>query len=317
MLMKIGVIKMKYEVLIETKNLSHEEWLEYRNKGIGGSDAAAIAGLNPYKSPAGVYLEKIGLSNGPEDNEKMRVGRDLEEYVAQRFTEATGLKVRKRNAILVHKDHEFMFANVDRLIVGKNEGLECKTTSSYGMKNWEGDEIPQHYILQCMHYMAVTGADAWYIACLIGNEKFVYKRIERDEEIINYLIQIEKDFWEEYVLKKQMPAPDGSEDSDKILNFLYPNSNGQSIELIGYEEKIHKLKKLKEKLDELDKEKKELEQHIKIAMADKEVAFIGESKITWKSSERNTFDTKEFKVDYPELYDRYTKVSSSRRFLVK
>lgn len=308
---------MKYKVYIEAKNLSRDYWRECRKKGIGGSDAAAVVGLNPYKSSIGVYLEKIGLWNGEEDNEKMRVGRDLDEYVAQRFTEATGLKVRKRNAILVHEDYDFMFANVDRLIIGKNEGLECKTTSSYGMKDWEGNEIPQHYLVQCMHYMAVTGAEAWNIACLIGNEKFVCKRIERDEEIINYLIQIEKNFWEEYVLKRRMPSPDGSEDCDKALRKLYGKSINEGIVLVGYEEKLQRLKELKLKIDELDIEKKALEQHIKIAMGDKEIAFIGEEKVTWKSSITSRMDTKKFKVDHPALYDQYVKESSSRKFNIK
>src|SRR5690606_12206216 len=108
---------------------------------------------------------------------------DLEDYVAKRFVEATGMKVRRINAILQHSEYPFMLANVDRLIVGKKEGLECKVTNSYAKKEWE-DEIPIYYEIQCHHYMAVTGYKAWWIACLIGNERFVYKRIERDEEVI-------------------------------------------------------------------------------------------------------------------------------------
>lgn len=308
---------MKCRVLANTKDMPREEWLKCRRGGIGGSDAGALAGVNPWKSPLSVYLEKIGESSGPEDNERMRIGRDLEDYVAQRFMEATGLKVRRRNAILLHNEYDWIMANVDRLIVGVEEGLECKTTSSYGASKWEGDKIPPHYEVQCHHYMAVTGAKAWWIACLIGNEKFVYKKIERDEEVIEALIKIEKDFWENYVLKKEMPAPDGSSDADNILNLMYPKSKESSIELVGYEDKIHKLKELKDKISEFDNEKKSIEQLIKKEMGENELATVGDKKITWKSSISNRFDSKRFKVDYPELYGKYLAQSNVRRFSIK
>ena len=103
-------------------------------------------------------------------------GNVLEEVVAQEFAKRTGLKVQRRNAILQHPAYPWMLANVDRLIVGERIGLECKTASEYLKKEWEGEEIPVTYLLQCQHYMAVTGYEAWWIAVLIGGNKFVYKR---------------------------------------------------------------------------------------------------------------------------------------------
>ena len=79
--------------LISTLNLSKEDWLRYRKCGITGTDAGAILGLNPYRSAFQVYHDKISDTTENIDNEAMRQGRDLEDYVAQRFTEATGLKV--------------------------------------------------------------------------------------------------------------------------------------------------------------------------------------------------------------------------------
>ena len=85
--------------LISTLDLPKEEWLRYRKKGITGTDAGAICGLNPYASAFQIYQNKISEDIEQRDNESMRQGRDLEEYVAQRFTEETGLKIRKANAI--------------------------------------------------------------------------------------------------------------------------------------------------------------------------------------------------------------------------
>lgn len=306
------------KVLVRTTDMDHSEWLKWRKKGIGGSDAAAIAGLNPWKSPIAVYLEKIGETEPIEDNERMRIGRDLEDYVAKRFVEATGMKVRRRNAILQHSEYPFMLANVDRLIVGKKEGLECKVTNSYAKKEWE-DEIPIYYEIQCHHYMAVTGYKAWWIACLIGNEKFVYKRIERDEEVIKNLIKIERDFWENYVIPRQMPAPDGSDAATEIIKKMYPNSNPeQVIELPkSYESKLQRLDEIKELISKLDKEKKQLEQEIQVKMGENEIAIIGDRRVTWKTIHSNRFDSKRFKQDYPDLYKKYTNETSYRKFQIK
>ncbi|TCO79106.1 YqaJ viral recombinase family nuclease [Marinisporobacter balticus] len=310
---------MQAKVLVNTLNMNHDEWLGSRTKGIGGSDAAAIAGLNPWKSPISVFLDKTGKADPVEDNERMRIGRDLEDYVAKRFEEATEMKVRRRNAILQHPKYDFMFANVDRLIVGKNEGLECKTTNSYAKSEWE-EGIPLHYEIQCLHYMAVTGADAWWIACLIGNEKFVYKRIERDESAINHLINIEKEFWEDHVLANEMPAPDGSKDADGILREMYSSSDpGTVINLEGYEFelKIQRLDEIKGMINKLETEKKQMEQDIQLQMGENETALIGDRKITWKTSKSNRFDSKRFKMDHPEMYKDYINESVSRRFLIK
>lgn len=311
---------MQANVLVNTLNMDHNDWLQWRNKGIGGSDAAAIAGLNPWKSPIAVYLDKTGQADPVTDNERMRIGRDLEDYVAKRFEEATGLKVRRKNAILQHPEYPYMLANVDRLIVGKNEGLECKTTNSYAKKEWEGEEIPTHYEIQCHHYMMVTGYSAWWIAVLIGNEKFMYKKIERDEDIINYLIQIEKGFWENHVIPKQMPAPDGSDDASNLIKSMYSKANEGSVLEIqdsNFILKLNRLDEIKELLKRLEQEKKEIEQQIQLEMGENETALIGDRKITWKSVDSNRFDSKKFAKDHPDLYEKYIKTSSYRKFQIK
>lgn len=309
---------MQAEVLVSTLDLKHEEWLQERQKGIGGSDAAAIAGLNPWRSPIAVYLDKTGRAEPMMDNERMRIGRDLEDYVAKRFVEATGLSVRRRNAILQHKEHDFMIANVDRLIVGKKEGLECKTTNSYAKKDWE-DGVPIQYEIQCHHYMAVTGYNAWWIACLIGNEAFVYKKIERDQEVIDYLIQIEKDFWHNYVLKKEMPAPDGSKNSGDLLKMIYPEATpNTSIDLQNdFTKDLERRDDIQTLIKKLETEKAQIEQTIQAEMKDFEMATVGERLITWKTINSNRFDTKTFKKDYPDLYSQYAKQNAYRRFVVK
>ena len=142
---------------ISTMGMEHEEWLRLRKGGIGGSDAGAVCGLNPYRSPMAVYWEKTTDTLDLSDNEAMRQGRDLENYVAQRFTEETGKKVRRSNKMYWSETHPFMYADVDRLLVREDAGLECKTVSAYNAGKWENGAIPMHYLMQCIHYMVVTG----------------------------------------------------------------------------------------------------------------------------------------------------------------
>lgn len=309
---------MEANVLLSTLNLSHEDWLDARTKGIGGSDAAAIAGLNPWKSKVGVFLDKTGRSEPIPDNERMRIGRDLEDYVAKRFEEATGMKTRRKNAILSHSEHDFILANVDRLIVGEREGLECKTTNSYAVQDWKDDKIPVHYELQCHHYMAVTGYKAWWIACLIGNESFVYKKIERDEEIINHLVDIEKNFWENYVLKNEMPAPDGSEDSGDMLKMMYPEAETDTVvELNQFAEQVARRDEINMLVKKLEIEKDQIDQSIQAEMKENEIAVIGDRKATWKNVSTNRLDSKKLKEEQEAIYNEYVKTTNSRRFLIK
>lgn len=101
-----------------TVGQSEKQWLQLRKTGIGGSDAGAVCGLNPYASPIAVFQDKTSDTIEDQDNEAMRQGRDLEEYVARRFMEATGLKVRRSNCMYRSVEHPWMIADVDRLIVG-------------------------------------------------------------------------------------------------------------------------------------------------------------------------------------------------------
>ncbi|MDG1603824.1 YqaJ viral recombinase family protein [Bacillus paranthracis] len=311
---------MKANVLITTEDMAHEQWLEARKAGIGGSDAAAIAGLNKWSSPIAVYYDKTSETVKDQlPSEAAYFGNVLEEIVAEEFSKRTNLQVRTCNAILQHPEYPWMLANVDRLVVGEKVGLECKTASEYLKKEWEGEEIPASYLLQCQHYMAVTGYKAWWIAVLIGGNKFIYKKIERDEEIIQYLIEIEKDFWLNHVEKGIPPMFDGSEASSTLLKEMYPDSVEDSEIELGNEVEL-----LIEARDQVDKEIKALEEQkaeyenkIKAKLGTNEVGKTENYKVSWKTQVSNRIDSKRLKEEQPELYKQYKKESKSRKFTVK
>jgi putative phage-type endonuclease len=310
----LEVNAMTAQVLANTLDMSREQWLELRRKGLGGSDAAAIVGLDRYRSAFDVYADKIGLKEEQPDNEAMRQGRDLENYVAQRFMEATGKKVRRRNAILQHPEYPFMTANIDRWVVRENAGLECKTTSILNKTKFAQGEFPANHYVQCMHYMAVTGAERWYLAELVLNKGFYVFTIERDETEIQALIEAEKDFWENHVLKQIPPAPDGSESTSEVIKQLFPEAKErEEVALFGYEDKIEQYLQLEAQLKELEKQKDAIKQELQLTLSDAEIGRAQGYIVEWKNQIRQTLDTKRLKKEQAEIYTNYLKPTQTVR----
>ncbi len=313
-----------YKIIAKTKELSTHDWLMLRKQGIGGSDAGAVCGFNPYVSPIDTYMDKISADIIPqEENEAVRSGRDLEEYVARRFSEATGLKIRRANVMYASREYPFMIADVDRLIVGKDTegqviGLECKTASPYSADKWKDGQIPAHYLTQCYHYMAVLDANVWYIAVLIYGREFKYIKIERDEDIINSLVEVEKDFWYNNVLAGIMPAPDGTEATTKAINRLFGNSiEHSSKKLIGFDEQLKRRSEIDGLIEKLNTEKNTIDQEIKTYMENAEVAENDNYIITWKTIISNRINSSKLKEEEPDIYNKYLNPIPQRRFMVK
>lgn len=301
-----------------TLNMSHEEWLAARKQGLGGSDAGTVLGFNKYKSPFELYQEKIGAYEPHVDNDAVYFGNALEDFVAQEFAKRTGKKVRRMNKILVHPEHEFMNANLDRVIVGEKAILECKTASEYLREAWEGEDIPASYLCQVHHYLAVTGYEKAYIAVLIGGNKFVWKEVERDEEFIQILIEREKDFWENHVLAQNPPPIDGSDAASNFLKELYPEDDGTAIMLTKDDETVlDAIEALSDEIKQLETQKKEHENKIKLKLETASEAHSPRHKLTFKTVVSNRIDSKRLKEEVPEVYEKFTKPSSARRLTIK
>ncbi|MDD7463851.1 MAG: YqaJ viral recombinase family protein [Anaerococcus sp.] len=308
---------MTYTNLVNVKDISHLEWLEYRQVGIGGSDAAAACGLSPWKSQAQLYFEKTTPIKMTEDNERMRQGRDFEDYVAKRFTEETGKKIRRNNFMMRDKEYPFLLADIDREVVGENAILECKTTSPFNKSQWENGQIPLQYELQCHHYMMVTGAERCYIACLIFSTDFFYRVIERDEEVIEMLREREIDFWRNYVEKEVIPAPDGSVAYDDALKARFKGENEQSIALNLKENDFKDYMDRKALIKDLEALNRKYEQEIKLQIGDN---LAGENEflsVTWKPAIRKSIDTKRIKKERPEIFEEYSKETEYRTLRIK
>lgn len=304
-------------VLTSTKGMNRAEWLSWRRKGLGSSDAAAVCGLNPYHSPLAVYLEKRGEISEKDQNLRMWFGTEAEPIVAKRFELETGKRLRRRNSILQHPDYPWMIANIDREVIGERAVVELKTASEFNRSEWSDNDAPNMYKVQVLHQLAVTGFEYGYLAVIFGNgADFQWRKIERDEEMIRDLIRIEERFWKENVLAGVPPAIEAADLS--TVERMHPASNGQAIDLPPTAKGLlDEYDAAKEAEKHAAKRREEIEAKIKAMLGDNEVGYVGERTVKWATVTTTRLDTKALKVDHPEIYDRYVRASVYRRFEVR
>lgn len=303
--------------ITKVKTGSYEEWKGLRSNYIGGSDAAAVVGMNAFSSRYSLWAEKTGRIPGFAGNLATEVGTYLEEFVAQKFAQETGKKVRKCNLSFFNSDYPFAIANIDREIVGEDAGLEIKTTSELNLKKFKNGEYPANYYCQCVHYMAVTGKKRWYLAVLIGNREFKWFTIERDEEEIEALMNAEDTFWS-YVKLNVPPEADGLAATSDALKALYPESNGGTVDLYGYSTDLDVYMALNKQIKELEAMRDEAANKIKAAIGDADGGDCERFKVSWLSSSRRTFDVKLYAEENPDVdLSDYYKETTFRTFRVK
>lgn len=307
------------KVLVKTNGMAREEWLRWRRMGIGGSDVSIIAGVNKFRSIFQLWMEKTGQEEPREtESEYAHFGTVLEPVVKKEFTRRTGLKVRSRRAILQSEEHPFMLADLDGVINenGKMCIFEAKTASAYKLETWE-EGVPLEYLYQVQHYMEVTGAEKTYIAALVGGSRFIYHEVLRDEEMIAQIVQMEKTFWEKYVLGGMEPPADGSEATARFLDEKYQASNGGSIELpMEALPLCEQYEKISSQLKELGKQKEEAANKIKNYLKGNETGTVGGRKVTWKPVVSTTFDKKGLEREHKDIYEKYCRKSRYRRLSI-
>ena len=307
-----------YRRLTKTDNIDRAEWLEHRRAGIGGSDAAAIVGLNPYSSPLRVWADKMGIAPETETTEAMRQGTDFEGYVAKRFMEETGMKVRRENSILQSIGHPFMLANVDRMVVGERAGLECKTTGAFNKSDWESGEVPNTYYCQCQHYMAVTGYAKWYLAVLVFQRGFYWFEVPRNDDDIAALTKAETQFWNDYVVTGERPDPSGADCDAEVIRAMYADSDVTGeILLTGIDNDLDRLAEIDALSKSLKSEGDAIKQRIQLQMGDAAIATTPKYTVRWPQVSSTRIDTTRIKKEAPDLYQRFAKTSTSRRFTYK
>lgn len=302
-------------------NMPREQWLRLRRRGIGGSDAGAIMGVNPYKSILEVWMDKTNqIAVEETETETIYWGRRLEPVVREEFAKRSGLAVQPVPFLLQHEEYIFMLANLDGMVDDPVYGrcvFEAKTSSAYKADEWVNG-IPDSYYAQLQHYLAITGWKGAYIAALIGGNDFIYRFIPRNEAYIEKLINREASFWN-YVKMRKMPPADGSKATAEFLkrengkakdrsNIILPAESEKW--LIQYQEANAEMKAAEER-------KNEAESNLKLLMGSNEKAYVGKTEISWPNIVSHRIDSKRLQMNEPELYEQYLNESQYRRFEVK
>lgn len=298
---------------------TREAWLKQRKKGIGGSDAGIILGVNKYKSAYTLWAEKSGLVD-PEDaqTEATWLGNQLEEIVAKRFEEETGKKVQRSSFSYKSAEHPFMLANIDRKVVGENAGLECKSANLFTEQDYRSDVIPPSYYAQILHYMAVMDFDRMYLAVAVLQRGFFIYTIEREDPVVQAdmeaLIEAEMAFWEN-VQTGIAPEMDGSASTSDTLNRM----DKKGGDLTFLDELIDQRDQLKAEADTIGERIGQVENKIKEEMNvhGYDFGFSSQYSVRWKEQEKTTIDTKKLKAEYPEIAEKCSRVSTSRPLMIR
>ena len=297
--------------------MDKSEWLAARRRGIGGSDVAAILCVSPWTSTYSLWLDKTA-DEPPVNIETpaMAFGTLMEPVVADLFAEATGLNIVEDTNLYAHPEHDFMLANLDRVVLDDDGNpvavLEIKTSK------FAWDEVPAYYVSQIQHYMAVTGLQHAYCAALFGGEDFQVFEVPRDDRYIDAMIELEAAFWEK-VTDHLSPEIDGSEATHKAVRATYEAEKGKAVELgpeiVGW---IEWRSNAKEMVAQYEAEVREAEARIMSALQDAEIGTInGKSAVTWKAQTRSSLDSKALKEAHPDIAEKFTKSNTFRVLKVK
>jgi len=314
-----------------TTRLTENEWLKLRQSGIGGSDCGAIMGMNKYATPLSCYLSKtVAISDeNKTTNESIQWGKMAESAIRDGLAKDLKLLIEEVPGMFTSVKYPFMNANLDGLVDAKEGteingvfvsglgGLEIKTATDRNTE-FTNDEIPDSYYCQVQHYMSVTGLNWFMLAVLIGKVSGKIYVVPRNDNFIERIIEKESFFWNENVLKNEMPAPTGNERESEAINALM-NSAPSEIELPEeFESFCNEYKTLDAQIKELKQNQELIKERIKLAICNTEgegennskiIAKAGSYKITWQKQLRKVVDTEALKKN--GLFEEYSKNSES------
>lgn len=325
----------QFEIIADTRELTHDEWLELRRTGLGGSDAGAVMNMNPYSSAFMIALDKQGKAPPKAETAAMKHGRRMEPVIRREFpsifSEETGITPETFSSPWMYRSkiYPWMIANIDGVVRMPEGGfttadnihlegiglLECKATSSE--KGWEDDSVPDMYYCQVTHYMTVLGMQWAIVAVLILN-RVEYRIVPLNIEFQAKLIEAEQNFWTDFIEKGELPAPTGTEGEDEYLETLFPFQSEivkplpPDMEALG-----ERYLELTAQEAEIASEKEKIKAQYKLAIGEAKVGIVGGIEATWSRFARKQFDKERFDRDYPHIYDTYCNEAQMSRFVVK
>lgn len=299
------------------------EQLAERKKYIGASDAAGVLALSrwPGHTPLGIWADKTGEAPKEDIGDRLyvKLGHLMEPVLAEIFEERTSKTLHRVNETRFHPRFPFIAANLDRRVVGENVPVELKTANEFKGKEWDDEEIPREYLIQCQHTLAVTEKPYMYIGVLIGNRDFIIKQVDRDEKIISELVVREVAFWQGFVEPRIMPQI-VTKDDGETLSRLWPQATiaepvalpdeaSQLVEMLdGYQQDYKNLEGL------IDKTKNQL----KLMLQPHESGVTPSGAVVkWSNSKWSGLNGEKLLEELPLVHSKYYESKPTRRFTAK
>jgi len=314
-----------------SKKENINNWLETRKKGIGGSDIASIAGLNPWRNSTDVYLDKLGLIK-TEANEQMKIGLVLEDPIAIIYSGQKKVLLEEIDYVLQHDEYEFCLANIDRLIkktiIDDIDNDTTEALKKYGegileIKNtrrgedWVDGKVPNYYMCQLQWYLGITGLQWGQFAVLINGSNFVTSEIIMfDENLFQKLVEIANNFWYNHV-KKNIP-PSQNLDINQLSKIYKTKDNTIVLENNKtVNEILDEREKILTTINKLEKRKKEIDTEIYNNIKENKSGCTDKWSITKITRNSVNLDYKRLKEEHYDIYQKFSKKSESVYFIYK
>lgn len=330
--------------LVEKCKSQDEIFSTTRLFGIGGSDVAAIMGMSKWRTAYDVWRTKTFRQSVIEEKLCFDTGHALEGVVAKWYEKKTGYTVYEAEHLAM-EGYPFLLGNFDRIVFDKPQeqggqivcGLECKTAndntkiiingaerSKWGKDNVyndnrelvvESDQIDPEYVAQVQFYMMVSGLPFWDVAVMIGNHELRYYRVRADRDFQQKMLNACVDFWLNHVLTDIAPTMTIADAKTMSVEENTAEADKEIFELVDMRKDINiKINALEADLKAVEnKLADKIKDYTKITYKNNE----GKTKtlITFKASNRTTFDSKTFESEHPDLYKNYLKTTTTSRVL--
>lgn len=277
--------------------VDHNQIQDERSTGLGGTDAAVVLGLSPWKSRFSLWAEKIGLEEPPDfkGNERVEWGLILEPVIAREYARRTGHVIKPGRRFRRHPTKKHMICHVDRMIESGKLGsgvLEIKTAGAEKKGEWQ-DGPPLHYQVQLFHNMTVTGSNWGAIAVLVGGSKFFHYTFHRRDAIERDLIQLEEEFWVDHVLAREPPEEVEAPDLG-LLGRMVDIDQSEIVvlppEVLELDEKYYQLDDIIKTGRKAQAEQKKIKAEIARLMMGKQVGVLpGGGRWEWSQQERSGY----------------------------
>lgn len=287
-------------------------WLDERTRGLGGSDASTVAGVNRWSSRYELWLDKTGRAHPKDETRAMQLGRLFEPILRQMFTEDTGIGVR-RAGLMESRQWPLLRVSLDGM-TGDGGILEAKVTNWRLAGEWDDDQVSDHAEVQAQHGLAVTGRSHAWVVALIDGRDFRVRRVERDEDLIRDLVELEHAFWDEHVLGDVAPPVDAAALPAVKARWSDVGRPSRSVDRDDWTEIKAAYQSAKAIAKAADLDVDLTEARLRELFADAEVLTVDDRTVaTNKQISPRRIDGKRLRAELPDIADQYETTTPYRR----